>query len=458
MLALQAATEKGTTFVFGYLGGGNPPFTTDFPANTFILAFQGLPLILMVSALSALLFHWRILPLVVRGFAWVLRKTVGVGGAEGVATAANVFIGMIEAPLLVRPYLKTISRGGLFMVMTAGMATISGNMFVLYATILGPVLPDAAGNLLTASIISAPAAIAIAALMVPGAMSDAPALPSTPADGATSSMAAIVNGTRDGVQLVISVAALLIVAIALVSLVNLFLEFLPQVDGAPLSLQRVLGWAMAPVAWLLGIPWHEAPLAGELLGTKVVLNELVAYLELAKTAENDLSSHTRLILAYALCGFANLGSLGILLGGMGAMVPERRAEIIALGPHSLLSGNLSVSSPVPSSASSPERNRDGNATGRSPFSSEPSILVESSLIRSAAVRLNRCPNGACPCLINRRSSAPATWWRPGTTSPHRPPTIFSKRAATRSTRASRPIWRWACCKATWSISPASRRF
>ena len=165
--AFAAATGQGTAVVFGYLGGGPPPFKVVQPEHAFILAFQGLPLILVVSALSALLFYWRIAPLVVRAFAWALGRTLGLGGAPSVAVAANVFVGMIEAPLLVRPYLRDMSRAGLFMVMTAGMATIAGNMYVLYVTILGPVVPDAAGNLLTASLISAPAAIAVAALMVP---------------------------------------------------------------------------------------------------------------------------------------------------------------------------------------------------------------------------------------------------------------------------------------------------
>ncbi|MCG6860642.1 MAG: nucleoside:proton symporter [Chromatiaceae bacterium] len=340
VLAVQAATQAGAAFVFGYLGGGDPPFETAYPHNAFVLAFQGLPLILLVSAVSALLFHWRVLPLIVSGFSWVLRKTLGVSGAVGIATAANVFIGMVEAPLLVRPYLRDMSRAGLFMVMTAGMATISGNMFVLYATILSPVVADAAGNLVTASLISAPAAIAVAALLVPGietGRSEETAVLSGTFD---SGLEAVVNGTFDGVKLVVGVAATLVVAIALVSLVNQLFDLLPVVGGEALSLQRILGWIMAPVAWLLGVPWREAALAGELMGTKIVLNELVAYLKLAALPEEGLSPQSRLILTYALCGFANLGSLGILLGGLGTMVPERRADIFALGPKSLLSGNL----------------------------------------------------------------------------------------------------------------------
>ncbi len=340
VLAVQAATLKGTAFVFGYLGGGATPFEITHPENTFILAIQGLSLILTVSVLAALLFHWRVIPVLVQGLAWGLRKTLGIGGAEGFSAAANVFVGMIEAPLLIRPYLRDMSRSGLFIVMTAGMATIAGNMFVLYATILAPVIPDAVGNLLTASLISAPAAITVAALMVPalgnGQGAEAPVCVS----GAGSSLEAIVDATLNGAKLVVSVAAMLVVVVTLVSLCNQLIELAPSVGGEPVTLQRIVGWGLAPIAWLLGVPWEDAPLAGQLLGTKVVLNELIAYLDLAALPADRLDPRSDLILTYALCGFANLGSLGILMGGLGAMVPERKADILALGPKTLLSGNL----------------------------------------------------------------------------------------------------------------------
>lgn len=340
VLAVQAATLKGTAFVFGYLGGGATPFEITHPENTFILAIQGLSLILTVSVLAALLFHWRVIPVLVQGLAWGLRKTLGIGGAEGFSAAANVFVGMIEAPLLIKPYLRDMSRSGLFIVMTAGMATIAGNMFVLYATILAPVIPDAVGNLLTASLISAPAAITVAALMVPalgnGQGAEAPVCVS----GAGSSLEAIVDATLNGAKLVVSVAAMLVVVVTLVSLCNQLIELAPSVGGEPVTLQRIVGWGLAPIAWLLGVPWEDAPLAGQLLGTKVVLNELIAYLDLAALPADRLDPRSDLILTYALCGFANLGSLGILMGGLGAMVPERKADILALGPKTLLSGNL----------------------------------------------------------------------------------------------------------------------
>lgn len=338
--AVRQATLAGTSFVFGYLGGGPAPFEPTDPQHAFILATQGLPLILIVSALSAVLFYWRVLPKIVQGFAWLLERTIGLGGAVGVASAANVFIGMIEAPLLIRPYLREMSRASLFLVMTVGMATIAGNMFVLYAVFLAPVLTDPAGTLMVASVISAPASVAVAALMVPGDYTGDAVQQHGPDEDATSAAEAVVNGTLNGLRVVVAVGALLIVAVALVHLVNQVLGLLPEVAGFKLSLQRVLGWLLAPVAWLIGIPWAEAGLAGELMGTKIVLNEVVAYLAMAELPEDALSPRSDTILTYALCGFANLGSLGIMLGGLAAMVPERRAEIVALGPKALLAGTI----------------------------------------------------------------------------------------------------------------------
>jgi concentrative nucleoside transporter, CNT family len=340
--ALQRATREGTAFVFGYLGGGPPPFPLSAPAHGFILAFQALPILLVVSALSALLFHLRILPAVVGAVAWALRRTLGVGGAVGVSAAANVFVGMVEAPLLIRPYLARLGRGELFMVMTCGMATIAGTVFVLYATMLSPVIPDAAGQLLTASLMNVPAALLIAELMVPTGPDRTEAADVEPPVRASSAMEAIAIGAADGVTLLINVAAALVVLVALVSLVNQALVLLPEVGGAPPTLQRILGWPFAPVTWSLGVPWNEAPLAGRLLATKVVLNELVAYSQLVALPDDVLSAHSRLILTYAFCGFANFGSLGIMLGGMATMVPDRRAEIASLGLRSIVSGTLAT--------------------------------------------------------------------------------------------------------------------
>ena len=341
MLALEAATRAGTSFVFGYLGGGELPFAEFHPGASFVLAFRALPLILVISALSALLFHWRILPLVVQAFAKLLQKVMGIGGAVGVSTAANVFVGMVEAPLFIRPYLKGLDRGELFMVMTCGMASIAGTVMVLYASVLGRIVPDALGHILVASLVSAPAGLVIAALMIPpGAVATAGG--EVALERADSSMDAITRGTIAGVEVLIQVIALLIVLVALVTLVNLGLGVLPHFRGEAITLERMLGYVMAPLTWLAGIPWSEAPIAGSLMGTKTVLNELIAYIELAKLPPAALSERSRIIMTYAMCGFANLGSLGILIGGLGAMVPERRAEIVALGVRSIVSGTLAT--------------------------------------------------------------------------------------------------------------------
>ncbi|MBB90518.1 MAG: nucleoside:proton symporter [Magnetovibrio sp.] len=342
VLALHEATLDGTKVVFGYIGGGALPFTESFPGASFILAFQALPLVLVISALSALLFYWRVLPAVVRGFAWALNRTLGLSGAAGVATAANVFVGMVEAPLLIRPYLKRLAPADLFLVMTAGMATIAGTVLVLYATILKDVLPDPAGHLLTASLMNAAAAVIVARLMMPapeGAADMAAPLDPSPDHGA---MEAITRGTGEGVQLLINITAMIIVLVALVSLVNMALGLIPDVGAAPLTLQRLLGWVMAPVVWLMGVPWAEAPQAGSLMGIKTVLNEFLAYLEMAKMGPEVLSDRTRMIMAYAMSGFANFGSLGIMIGGLVAMAPERRGEIVRLAPMTMVSGTLAT--------------------------------------------------------------------------------------------------------------------
>ncbi|TLS68190.1 nucleoside:proton symporter [Mariprofundus erugo] len=341
IMALQNATQAGTAFVFGYLGGGATPFTDSNNGNSFILAFRALPLILVMSALSALLFYWRILPLLVKAFAWLLSRTMGIGGALGLSATANIFVGMIEAPLLVRPYLKEMSRSELFALMTSGMATIAGTMMALYAAILGHTIPDAMGHIFTASLISAPAALMIALIMIPGSTHTAPASLHNP-NPATSSMDAVTRGATDGLKLLANIIVMLVVLVALVNLVNQILALLPSFNSAPLSLERMLGWLMAPMVWLMGIPWSEASTAGALMGTKTVLNEFIAYLQMAALPEGTLSQHSKLIMTYAMCGFANLGSLGIMLGGMAAMVPERRGEIVELGMKSIVAGTLAT--------------------------------------------------------------------------------------------------------------------
>ena len=339
--ALQAATLDGTALVFGYVGGGPAPFEPSNPAFMFILAFQALPVVLVTAALTALLSYWGILGRIVAGFAWLLERSLGIGGAVGLAAAVNVFVGMVEAPLFIRAYIQKLTRAELFVVMTTGMATIAGTVLALYASILQSAVPGIAGHLIVASVISAPAAIAIARMLVPETQEPTSGR-FMPHPEAVSTMDAITKGTQAGLQLFLNVLAMLIVLVSLVSLVNMALGLLPQIGGEALSLQRVLGLVLAPLTWTLGVPWSEAVTAGGLLGTKTVLNELVAYLDLAALPPEALSERSRVIMTYALCGFANFGSLGILIGGLAALAPDRRAEIVALGPMSLVGGTLAT--------------------------------------------------------------------------------------------------------------------
>ena len=341
--AIAAATRAGTSFVFGYLGGAPLPFEPRIPGNEFILAFQTLPVVLVVSVLTTLLFYWRILPPIVRGFSWVLERTLGVGGAVGLSTAANIFLGMVEAPLFIRPYLARLSRAELFIVMTGGMAGIAGTVFVIYVAVLAPVIPDIAGHLLTASILGAPVAILVSELMVPAAQERPTEAPVTvPPQAATSAMDAIVKGAAVGLELLLNICAMLIVLIALVHLANAILGFLPDIGAAPVTLERLLGYAMAPICWLMGIPWAQAMEAGALMGIKTVLNEFVAYFRLASLPAESLDPRSRLIMVYALCGFANFGSLGIMIAGLSVMAPERRPDILSLGWKSMVSGTLTT--------------------------------------------------------------------------------------------------------------------
>jgi CNT family concentrative nucleoside transporter len=333
--ALAAATRQGTSLVFGYLGGAPLPFAETAPGASFILFFQALPLVLVVGALSALLYHWRVLPVVVAAMGRALTRAFGISGATGFSVAANVFVGMVEAPLLIRPWLERLSRSEMFVVMTAGLATISGNMLVVYALILSPVVPDAAGQLLTASLVSAPAAMLAALLMMPGEAKEG-ASPSAAAPRLyDSAMEAVVRGTMDGLQLLLGIMAMLIVFVALVALVNMALEPLTG-----LTLQRLAAFLFWPVAWLMGVPAEQAMTVATSLGVKVVVNEFVAYLQMATSGGLGLDERSRLILTYALCGFTNFGSVGIMLGGMVAMCPERRADIVALGLPSLVSASI----------------------------------------------------------------------------------------------------------------------
>jgi len=341
--ALQTATQAGTSFVFGYLGGPPLPFAETHPGASFILAFQALPLVLTISALASLLFYWGVLQRITAAFAWLLRRAMGIGGALALGAAVHVFVGMIEAPLLVRPYLTRMQRGELFALMTCGMAGVAGTVMVIYAAFLAPLVPNALGNILIASVISTPAGLAVAALLVPfGPPEVAEEERLVVEDPPLSALDALVKGTIDGVPVLVSIVATLLVAVAFVALINAALGGLPDWGGGAITLQRIFAWPFRPVMWLIGLPWDEAGTAATLMGTKTVLNEFVAYLNFSALPSDSFAPRSRLILTYALCGFANFGSLGIVIGGLGAMVPERRHEVVALGLRSILSGTLAT--------------------------------------------------------------------------------------------------------------------
>jgi CNT family concentrative nucleoside transporter len=340
--ALHDATLTGTQFVFGYLGGGAPAFAEAHPGASFILAFQALPLVLTISALASLLFYWGVLQRITAAFAWLLRSTMGISGSLALGAAVHVFVGMVEAPLLVRPYLARMQRGELFALMTCGMAGVAGTVMIIYASFLSPFVPNALANILIASIISTPAGLAVAALMVPFAPSDRPEAKLVIEDPPHSSLDALVKGTIDGIPILAAIIAVLLVTVALVALANATLGLLPHWDGAAITLQRLFALPFRPVMWLIGVPWAETGTASMLMATKTVLNEFVAYLNFSQLPADTFSPRSRMVLTYALCGFANFGSLGIVIGGLGAMIPTRRAEIVDLGFRTILSGTLAT--------------------------------------------------------------------------------------------------------------------
>ena len=341
VIALQAATTQGTTFVFGYLGGGNAPFMDGGSGSSLIFAFGILPLIIVMSCLTALLWFWRILPFIIRGFSKVFEKLFNIGGPIGLGATANIIMGQVEAPLLVRPYLSKMTKKELLILMTAGMSTVSGSIMIALVMMLQPQFVDVnlIQHLITASILSIPAAIMYANIMIPSNDAtefDADAVPKI----YESSMDAITRGTRDGLEIALNVGAILIAFIALVSLADSILGLLPVVGDAPLSLQRILGWIFAPIVWLMGVPWEESIEAGKLLGIKTALNEFVAYAQLAAIEDDLLSDRTKLITLYGLCGFANFSSVGILVSGIGAMSPERKKDLIDISIKALVGATL----------------------------------------------------------------------------------------------------------------------
>jgi CNT family concentrative nucleoside transporter len=339
---LARATSVGTNFVFGYLAGGGfqQPYSVQEPGALFTFAFQVLPLILVISALSALLWHWKILKWITYGFGILFQKTMGLGGASALAVAANIFLGMIESPIVIRAYLDKLTRSELFLMMVVGLATVAGSTMVAYALMLAPTLTNAAGHVLVASIISAPAGILLARIIVP----------ERPGEGGAhaeydsplkydSAIDAIVKGTSDGLMVVLNISAVLIVFVALVALVNIIVG---GIFGAGISVEWFLSWIFAPVAWLTGVQWADAREAGLLLGVKLTQTEFKAFMDLGAVPADAISERTRMLLTYALCGFANIGSVGITVTGLSVLMPERREEVLGLVWKALFAGFLAT--------------------------------------------------------------------------------------------------------------------
>ena len=339
---LELATEEGTKFVFGYLAGGAQPYPVQDELALFTFAFKVLPLILVISALSALLWHWKILKWITHGFGFIFQRTMGLGGASALAVAANIFLGMIESPIVIRAYLDKLTRSELFLMMVVGLATVAGSTMVAYASILAPVLPNAAGHVLVASIVSAPAGVLLARIMIP----ETPGQGGAVADYGSalkydSAIDAIVKGTADGLMVVLNISAVLIVFVALVALVNVMVGGIVLFD-APLTVERVLGWLFMPVAWLTGVEWADAGKAGGLLGVKLTLTEFVAFIRLGGIPDGEITERTRMLMTYALCGFANIGSVGITVTGLSVLMPERREEVLGLVWKGLFAGFLAT--------------------------------------------------------------------------------------------------------------------
>jgi CNT family concentrative nucleoside transporter len=337
--AIQRATAQGSSFVFGYTGGGTPPFAVTNPNAVVTIAFTVLPIVLVMSALSALLWHWRVLPLIVQGFAFALERTMKIGGALGVGCASNIFLGMIEAPLLIKPYLEKMTRSELFTLFTCGLANVAGTVLVLFANVLNPVIPGAVGHIIVASLLSLPASILLSKVMIPGGETTPASLGEVRLYRST--MDAVATGAEDGMKMYLNIIAMLVVMISLVALANIILGSV-IVGDAPLSFERIVGWLFAPIVWLIGVPWADAATAGSLMGTKVILNEFIGYLNMAALPADALGERSELLMLYAMCGFANLGSVGMVIAGVSALAPSRREEIVQLSLWSIIPGNLST--------------------------------------------------------------------------------------------------------------------
>ena len=337
--SLRLSAIEGSSFVFGYLGGGEAPFEVSNNQNLPIFAFTFLPMLIFLSALSALLWHWKILPFLIKLLAKLFEKPLDAKGPIGLAATANIFLGQLEAPLLIKPYLNKMNQRDLLIIMTVGMSTIAGSVMVLYITWLDDKFSGVIGHFLTASILSVPAAIMFSNILIPSAQTE---LKTAKEDLKMyeSSMDAISVGTKDGLNMFLSVIASLIVFLSLVALADFMLGIIPNVYGEPLSLQRIAAFIFAPIAWLMGIPFSEIIPAGNLLGTKTIFNELIAFNDLRDLDTNILSERSQLIMLYGICGFANISSVVILLGGLSAICPDIRGTLLKIAFRALFAATL----------------------------------------------------------------------------------------------------------------------
>ncbi|HZZ88367.1 MAG TPA: nucleoside transporter C-terminal domain-containing protein [Caulobacteraceae bacterium] len=341
---LAGSTQAGVTFVFGFLAGGNgQPYAVTNQSALFVFAFRVLPVILVICALSALLWHWRILKWTIQGFGLLFQR-MGLRGPPALATAATVLMGQVEGPIFIRGYLPSLSRSELFLLLAVGMACVSGSTMVAYATILKGVVPNVAAHVLTASVISAPAGVLLARILVPrDAAVEAVATDVMAADARyESSIDALIKGVGMGLDICLKVGATLIVFVSLVAMVDGGLGLLAPVGGGPITLERIFGVAFSPLAWCMGVPWKEAQAAGSLLGVKLMLTEFTAFFDLAKLGPDQLSERTRIIMTYALCGFANIASVGINVAGYSILVPTRHREVMGMVWKAMLAGFLAT--------------------------------------------------------------------------------------------------------------------
>ncbi|MDH3685521.1 MAG: NupC/NupG family nucleoside CNT transporter [Myxococcales bacterium] len=330
--SLLGYTDAGVTFVFGPLS-----------ELGFSFALNVLPIIVFMGSVFGVLYHLGIVQWVVRGLARGLSRTMGISGAESLAAVANIFVGMTEAPLLVRHWIENMTRSELFTLMVTGMATVAGSVLLAYSQMLGG---EFAGHLVTASLLSAPAAILVAKVMVPELETPETLDPNTEQQEreTVNMIDAASEGALAALRLAAYIGALLLAFVALIAMLNDLTAWLGSLVGlADLTIQKVLGVLFAPLAWIMGIPWDEARQVGSLLGVKTVLNEFLAYRDLATLASgNELSPRSVVIASYALCGFANFGSIAILIGGVGGIAPSRRSELARLGLRSILGGTLAT--------------------------------------------------------------------------------------------------------------------